>query len=203
MPSSITEHITYTRNELEMYPYYVEVLKILKENAIVSYVDIGANIGEFCNVLVEKIPTLKTVYLIEPEKYNFEFLKSHVVAKDASFFNFAIGYGLTNFALDSGDGNVGGYKLVPSQHNESVDVQIKTLEEINLPVVDFVKIDIEGGEYNVIENSKYLQQIKYIEIEFHNYHATPTRGYVASKFPNHEIVCIEALEGRCLLKKIK
>lgn len=40
------------------------------------------------------------------------------------------------------------------------------LEE-NMENVDLIKFDIEGSEYNVIENSKLLKHIKYIIIEFH------------------------------------
>ena len=61
----------------------------------------------------------------------------------------------------------------------------KTLEELELPIVDFIKIDIEGGEFNVIENSSYLQQIRWIDIEFH---ALIDPNYIKTHFPNYEIM---------------
>lgn len=203
MPTTREEHIAYTRRELETYHYYINVIETLKNNKIETYLDIGANIGEFCNVLFEKIPTLKKAYLIEPEQNNFEFLKNHVKLKDIVFLNLAIGYNLDCGKINFYDGNVGGFRLLHDKNQEGIEVQVKTLEDIDLPIVDFVKIDIEGGEYNIIPNSSYLQKIKWIEIEFHDYPNIPTRGYISSQFKNHKIVCIESLEGRCLLEKLK
>ena len=74
MPSSRESHVLYTRSELETYQYYKDVIEILKQDKIKSYIDIGANVGEFCNVLFEKIDTLKKAYLIEPQEDNFIFL---------------------------------------------------------------------------------------------------------------------------------
>jgi FkbM family methyltransferase len=203
MPTTREEHVSYTRNELENYIYYIKMIEILKANKIESYIDIGANVGEFCNVLFEKIPTLKKAYLIEPEKNNFEFLKNHVNLNNILFLNLAIGYNLKSSKINFYNGNFGGFKLLSDENEDGTLVEVKTLEDINLPIVDFVKIDVEGGEYNIIPNSLYLQKIKWIEIEFHDYYNIPTKEYVANQFKNHQIVHIESLEGRCLLEKIK
>jgi hypothetical protein len=202
MPSTREEHVRYTRNELNNYPYYVEVIKELKKYNIKSYLDIGANTGEFCNVLFEKLLTLKKAYLIEPEIENFLFLKNNVTLKNVNFFNIAIGYNISSPKIISLYNNVGGFQVINSSDN-GIPVVVKTLEELKIPKVDLVKIDIEGGEYNLIENSSYLQNVKWLDIEFHDYHNIPTREYVEKYFPNHVIEVIESLEGRCLLKKIK
>jgi len=202
MPSTREEHVKYTRNELNNYPYYVEIIEELKKHNIESYLDIGANTGEFCNILFEKLPTLKKAYLIEPEKENFRFLKAHVIPKNISFFEIAIGYNMPTPKIIPLHDNVGGFSTINSPDNVS-NVSIKTLEELKIPKVDLVKIDIEGGEYNLIENSTYLQNIKWLDIEFHDYHNIPTKKYIEKHFPDHTIEIIESLEGRCLLKKIK
>lgn len=202
MPSTRKEHVEYTKNELNNYPYYIEIINELKNHNIKSYLDIGANVGEFCNVLFEKLPTLKKAYLIEPEIENFDFLKNNVTLKNILFFNVAIGYNISSPKITPYDGNIGGFQVIDSK-NEGIEVIVKTLEELKIPKVDLVKIDIEGGEYNLIENSDYLQNIKWLDIEFHDYYNIPTRDYVKKYFPNHTIEIIESLEGRCLLKKIK
>jgi FkbM family methyltransferase len=208
MPLTREEHIIYTRKELNNYPYYIEVIKILKDNKIKSYLDIGANVGEFCNVLFEKIETLEYAYLIEPESLNFEFLKSNVRNKNINFLNFAIGYNFINpILIPHPSKNIGGFMLNEKNNNDSYhSIQIRTLEELNLPIVDFVKIDIEGGEFNLIENSIYLQQIKWIEIEFHMNEVDLQKNasiiYVNDKFPNHTIKFLEPnLLGRILLER--
>jgi FkbM family methyltransferase len=132
MPSTREEHVTYTRNELNNYPYYVEIIEELKKHNIESYLDIGANVGEFCNILFEKLPTLKKAYLIEPEKENFRFLKAHVIPKNISFFEIAIGYNIPTPKIIPLHDNVGGFTIINSPDNVS-NVSIKTLEELKIP----------------------------------------------------------------------
>ncbi len=200
MPVTREEHVLYTRKELLNYEYYINVINRLKSENIVSYIDIGANVGELCNVLFEQLETLKMGYLIEPEKDNYNFMLNNVVNKNnITPINVGIGYNFKNAGLVKLNNNVGGFKLVENLNDHNVI--IKTLEELDLPIVDLVKIDVEGLEYNIIENSTYLQKIKWVEIEFHDYENKPLKEYVKSYFPNHSIVEIEKLEGRCLLKK--
>ena len=66
-------------------------------------------------------------------------------------FNCGIGYGFSNPILNN-NGNVGGF-FITEGVGES-NIIIKTLEELNLPKVDLIKMDIEGAEFNVIENSE-------------------------------------------------
>lgn len=198
MPITREEHITYTRNELKNYEYYINLIKLLKTKNIKSYMDIGANIGELCNIFFEEFESLEVAYLIEPEKYNYQFMLNNVVNKTKVIpINVGIGYNIKNGTLLD-NGNVGGYILTDGGVGQNVIV--KTIEELNLPIVDLVKIDVEGMEYNIIENSTYLQKIKFIEVEFHDYPNKPLREYVFKYFPNHSIIEIEKLEGRCLLK---
>ena len=208
MPETREEHIHYTRNELENVKYYIDIIKKLNDEKIESYIDIGANVGEYCNVLFEKISTLKKAYLIEPEPENFNFLKSNVKNKDVNFYEVAIGYNFSSGILVNHPSmNVGGFMLKEAEkNNNSFSPKIVTLEELNLPIVDLVKIDIEGGEFNLVENSKYLKQIKFLEIELHleNSEAKKeeTIQYFKKYFPQHLIeVFEEPLFGRLLLKK--
>ena len=77
--------INHTRKELAEEPYYLAILNVLKQNTITSYVDIGANIGEFSNILFEQIPTLKDAYLIEPEEKNYNFLQNNIKNKSVLY----------------------------------------------------------------------------------------------------------------------
>jgi FkbM family methyltransferase len=193
--------INHTRKELAQEPYYIALLSTLRFNEIVSYVDLGASIGEFSNILFEQIPTLRDAYLIEPEERNCEFLCSNIKNKN-TLCKVAIGYNFTSGVLVEDTNNAGGYHLRESLHIGSnlLNVEIKTLEELELPIVDFIKIDIEGGEFNVIENSSYLQQIKWIDIEFHG---AIDVTYVKKYFPGHEIMLYAFICNtvRCFLKK--
>ena len=88
MPLTRESHIEYTNNELNTYEYYIKIFEYLKEKQIQNYVDIGANIGEFCNVLFEKIPSLKMAYLVEVEENNFQFMLKHVKYKNVLCINY-------------------------------------------------------------------------------------------------------------------
>ena len=104
--------------------------------------------------------------------------------------------------LVNDDNNAAGHLLREMKYVDTSfsNVEIKTLEELELPIVDFIKIDIEGGEFNVIENSSYLQQIRWIDIEFHG---NIDVSYVKTYFPNHEIMLYSYIcnTTRCFLKK--
>jgi FkbM family methyltransferase len=200
MPNNRQEHVYYTRNELNNFNYYIQIIKHLKESNIKSYIDIGANTGEFCNVLFEKIPTLVDAYLFEVEKENINFIKKNIKNKKVNIFDFGIGYFFKNPILIH-DFNPGGFSVKDEPNNTiHSNVVLKTLEELNLPNVDFVKIDIEGGEYNIIENSKYLYNIKFIDIEFHNHNTNSIQKYVEDKFLNYDIVFTDDYMGRFFIK---
>jgi FkbM family methyltransferase len=193
--------INHTRKELAEEPYYLAILNVLKQNTITSYVDIGANIGEFSNILFEKIPTLKDAYLIEPEENNYNFLQNNIKNKRV-LYKVAIGYNFTSGVLVNDDNNAGGHHLreASSINTFFSNIEIKTLEELELPIVDFIKMDVEGEEFNIIENSSYLQKIRWIDIEFHR---NIDVSYVKTYFPNHEIMLYSYIcnTTRCFLKK--
>ena len=45
MPSTLKEHITYTRNEWSK-GYYEMIIKFLKDKKIESFIDLGGCVGE-------------------------------------------------------------------------------------------------------------------------------------------------------------
>ena len=206
MPATRKDHVLYTRRELSSYRYYVKMIDILRENRIESYIDIGSNTGEFCNVLFERIPSLKTAHLIEPEPDNFAFMIGNVKRNVVKFYNLAIGYGYKNAELICHPSkNVGGFFLSETYpHQSGIRVEISTLESLKIPTVDFIKIDIEGGEFNLIENSTKIKETKYIEIEFH---VSPrdshkNKDFLSKNLPNFDIICRDDTSKeleRCLL----
>lgn len=217
MPNTLEEHVIGTRNDLEL-PYFKHIIEILKSENISTYLDIGSNCGEFCNIFFERIPSLKYAYLIEACEENFQFSLMNVKFKEkVIFINKAIKYNNNESYLIKLYNNVGRYALVEKNkmdkyahtfreiqtENQGYIVKtypytIDTLENLKIPVVDHVKIDIEGGEFDIIPNSKYLQNIKFIDIEFHwdpDKHDIPNEQretYIKSNFPNHSICYSES-----------
>jgi FkbM family methyltransferase len=208
MPTTREEHISYTKHELENYQYYKNAFNYLSKKNIKTYLDLGANVGEYSNIVLNKIPTIEYVYLIEPEKENYEFLLKHVSNKvNYESFNVAIGYGIKKGFLST-NGNVGGFKL---NGEGGVEVAVTTFEDMNIPVVDLLKMDVEGFEYNIIENSTYLKKVKYLDIEFHQTPKQVGEGFIPSylkeNMRTHEIIVFDENPsnkyGRCVLKLIK
>jgi FkbM family methyltransferase len=175
------------------------MFKILADENIESYLDIGANVGEFRNVVVEKLQTIKVSYLIEPEEDNFNFLVDHVDRR-CILINAAIGYGSSSCSL-ARSSNVGGHQAIKGDG----DIEMRTLEELGIPPVDFAKMDVEGMEYEIIENSTYLHGVKWLDIEFHREPDT-VRPFLEEHLPNFDIVLYQkgsGIEyGRCLLKNM-
>ena len=205
MPTSISEHVIYTRNELISLPYYNQIFDILEKENIVSYLEIGANSGEFAKTVNERIPTISKSFLIEPESENFEFLKSHVTdIKNCVFYNLAIGYESNRGALLKSS-NTGGHQI--DQLTDG-DIEIKTLESLNIPVVDFIKMDVEGMEYEIIKKSEFLKKTKWLDIEFHQ---TPeqsnnkfVKSFILENLKTFDIIVYQNDGindyGRCLFK---
>jgi FkbM family methyltransferase len=205
MPTSIPEHVIYTQNELISLPYYNQMFDILEKENIISYLDIGANSGEFAKTVNVRIPTINKSFLIEPELENFEFLKSHAAnVKNCVFYNLAIGYESNRGTLLKSS-NTGGHQIDKLTDG---DIKIKTLESLNIPVVDFIKMDVEGMEYEIIKNSEFLKKAKWLDIEFHQ---TPeqsnnkfVKSFILENLKTFDIIVYQNDGindyGRCLLK---
>jgi FkbM family methyltransferase len=168
MPNTQDSHVSYTRHEWTTQTYFKNVINLLKEKKIKSFIDLGANVGEVSKILLENIPTVEFCYLFEPQINNYEFLIKRFTDNNlVNCIKKGIYYGKTTSHLYRQDDNVGGFSIEKNIKEESEIVDLTELEKENIKLVDFVKIDIEGGEYNVLKNSTYIKNVPYMEIEFH------------------------------------
>ena len=186
--STLEKHQVYTRNEHKDNKYYATVLDTLKKAKITSMIDAGACTGEVSKMMFEAIKTLKKSYLIEPMVENIQFIKDNLKGYDVEVINKALIYGEKTVSFGKLPQNVGGGSVF-LQGDSVVD----TIKLEDLPVVDFLKMDIEGLEVNVIQNSTNIQKIKFLEIEFHHYddllqfkeNRVP---FVTKWLPNHKVL---------------
>jgi FkbM family methyltransferase len=188
MPNNLDEHIQYSRNEWSTFDYFVNVVDFLKERSIKTMIDVGGCTGEVTAILLEKIPSLEKVIILEPVKENYEFIMSRLsTCGKVKVINKALFYGEQYISLGQCDDNVGGWSF---QHNSNKIDKVKTITLEDLPKVDFIKIDIEGAEINVIPNSKTIHNTSYIEIEFHDelIEEDKCKDYIKEYLPNHEII---------------
>jgi FkbM family methyltransferase len=136
--------------EKNIYERFFEV----EENDIV--VDIGATIGEFVFSVLNKKP--KHCYVVEPLAIFFDTLRKNLEGNPVCFINKAI--------------SSEKYLEILWDTREEV-IEPLTFSELikqnRLNKIDFLKVDCEGGEYNVFSkrNIDFLKSIPKIVVEFH------------------------------------
>jgi len=142
-----------------------EFKNILKKG--MSIVDIGANIGYYVLMESKIIGNKGMVYAIEPVPKNIEMLKKSVALNDYKNIKIsqkALGDkdGEVNFYL-SDKSNLGG--IVKSKHtgdSEVIKVELTTLDNYlkGKGKIDFVRMDTEGSEYEILNGMKQILKTK-------------------------------------------
>lgn len=134
-----------------------------------NVLDIGANIGNH-SVYFAAICKAAVVHSFEPQKDIFEILKKNIELNHIS--NICIPH---NVALGSEDGqakiaaytkdNTGGTSVAMDSKG---DMPVKKLDDFGFKKIGFIKIDVEGFEYNVLAGAEKLLKEQsstlYIEI---------------------------------------
>ncbi|MFH1663376.1 MAG: FkbM family methyltransferase [archaeon] len=154
---------------------YTIYKKIKQEDIII---DIGANIGAF-SVYAGSIARKGKIYCFEPEKENFTLLKENIKLNGLSnskAFNLAVGGKEKIDKIFLSESSSEHSVCLPAKATgKVVAVKFVSLEKIfndnNLSYCDFMKIDCEGGEYDILFScpKKILEKIKYIALEFHDF----------------------------------
>jgi FkbM family methyltransferase len=185
-------HLDYTNLEWSYKPFYATMINFLRDKKIQSFLDVGGCTGEVVKIFFSQIPTMKEAVILEPVPVNFDYIQNRF--KDdwrVKIINKALHYGAETISLGQSDGNIGGYNMNSQNHTTQFN-QLPTITLENLPKYDFIKIDIEGGERNVLENTTCLSEFKYIAIEFHDDMATTWTELIEKYIPTHKI----AVDGR-------
>ena len=138
--------------------------------------DIGSNVGLFTKYL--KLNDCNKIFCFEPNKTAFNSLQKNLKNEnEVELFNLAVSYNNDALRLYIDDNN----SLISSAHdikNNYYDVETITLKDIfernKIKKVDFVKIDIEGMEFDLIENleDSIFQKINKFLIEYHDFYFT-------------------------------
>jgi len=153
----------YIRNHMmagRVYEHHIinDMLKPHVEKA--KYiVDVGANIGCHC-VSYAGINPEATLWAFEPQKKLFDIL-SHNVAQNGHagrfhLYNHGLGHERAELEMNTmasvevqGGWNKGGLGIGKGGEK----LRVETLDSLNLPGLDFMKIDVEGAEGLVIQGA--------------------------------------------------
>jgi FkbM family methyltransferase len=148
--------------------------------SIKSIVDAGANVGFATIYLLGHCPAA-TCYSIEPEAKNFEALLENIRVNDFQnvFPIKAALWGVNEYVGLSRDFRDGADWSVQARRQEGSDGQglvrgvtlHQLIEELCLPQVDVLKVDIEGAEAEVFSTraapEKFLSKVKFLAMEIH------------------------------------
>ena len=139
------------------------ILNFLKTQGVEfnNCLDVGAHVGFWLKDLQK---TFKMVYAFEPISDVRECLKKNVEKDNYLLFDFGLGDKnekvMVNYIPEE-TGNT----YVSDQGNR--EIQIRRLDEIKLPKIDYIKIDAEGYEIKVLQGAEGLitRDEPYIHVE--------------------------------------
>lgn len=140
-----------------------------------TIVDIGAHIGVF-TVLAARSATHGKVFSFEPMPENYRVLQENIRLnglENVTSFNVAVASrdGQRDFFVDRND--EAGHSLIRKEESDVTRVDTISLatflEDQGVDVIDFLKADCEGAEYEILLNlpPQVLERIRRISMECH------------------------------------
>ncbi len=181
-------------NLIDIYIHQKRIVNFLKKHSteINTLIDVGAHKGVYTDLFNNNF-IIKEIYMFEPQKEIFKFLKSkYKKDKEISIYNNAVSNkntsqkiyinkhdltsGLTQINKKNFYLNIKA-KLFGGNINEMVTQTYKVksiklfdfFKKKKIKSIDLIKIDTEGHELNVLEGlGSQISNIKIILIEFHN-----------------------------------
>ncbi|MCK5823620.1 MAG: FkbM family methyltransferase [Bacteroidales bacterium] len=171
-------------NEKDEENFIENILKLfLNKKDDYVFFDVGANVGNYTKLLLKHIPNCK-VYSFEPNINTFKILintfqnQQNVVCINKGLGDYKEQKNLFFYKNDNTTAHSSIYEnvFIDLHKNKSIKsetVQISTLNDFvkdnNISYIDFIKIDTEGCEYNVLKGAKHFieeNNIGIIQFEF-------------------------------------
>ena len=150
--------------------YENETVKIQKGDIVF---DVGANIGIFS--LYSAYNLAKEIHCFEPGKEQFNAIKNNLSNKFNNLYanNLAVtkNKGIIKFYLSDFSTTNSTFSKLSDDYIEVETVDLETyVNDNNITKIDYLKIDCEGGEYEIIEfmNENFLREsVDKICLEYH------------------------------------
>lgn len=187
---------TYVGKCMAMYGEWESELvnkcrQILKEGDVV--VEVGANIGVHTVPIAKHVGETGRVHAIEPQRVVFQILCANLICNEV--FNVHTYYAAAGDEpgkvkvpdLDIGDEQNFGAVRVAGE--EGLEVRLMTIDEMNLDRCDFIKVDAEDFEPQVLLGAyKTIEKFKPVIYLEYNYHVRNTINFYIKKFmPKYKI----------------
>lgn len=151
--------------------YEKEIYKFKTDSQEPFIIDCGANIGLSVLYFKQLYPNA-SIIAFEPDAKIFEILKENCIKFNLTtieLINKAVWNTETSLDFFS-EGADGGRIALESDKEKLKQIKTVRLKDYLIKQVDFLKIDIEGAETNVIMDCEdELRNVKFIFIEFHSF----------------------------------
>jgi FkbM family methyltransferase len=155
-----------------------------------TIVDVGANMGSFAVYAAQFCPEAR-IYCYEPEQQNFGLLKQNIEINRLEgrvlAFQCAVASHSGRRELAVGESPVNSFHISPNGASHQT-VDCTTLSSIfadqRLEVIDLLKLNCEGAEYEILEGSSEtdLERIANIRLEYHKLDAPGKNGEALSRW---------------------
>jgi len=162
-----------------------KIIKLLDHTFLLSkppytIVDLGCNKGNFYNACVKTLgeANIEKYIGVEPNEYLYKEHLSKLVSHNVIMLNAAVTGKTLEFVKlyiidnDECSNIIGEGSFDWGQSPKETMVKNVTLPNLlcNISVVDYLKIDIEGSEYDLVHQlSEVAHKIKQLSIEFHDF----------------------------------
>jgi FkbM family methyltransferase len=171
----LTDPFWYLQTYDEIFSNQIYSFRAKRSDPLI--IDCGANIG-LSTIYFKYIYPKSRIIAFEPDPEIFQVLETNIKTfqfSDVTLYERAVWVVETQLGFQS-DGSVGG-ALVPDEIDKK-HMQVKTvrLKDFLDQEVDFLKMDIEGAEYEVIlDSSDALNQVDNLFVEYHGKKGEPQK----------------------------
>ena len=160
--------------------FFKETYYLAKTNEPIRVIDCGANIGVSLLYIKLRAPKAR-VQCFEPNPAARAVLEKNIAVnkwgKDVQVFPYALGKekGTVDFFIEDNEVTGSGGSVAHHQKNKShglnsYTVNVDTLSHYIDGTIDFLKIDIEGSEFDVLEElvaAQKLHSVAALQLEYH------------------------------------
>lgn len=154
--------------------------EITKEDPVLF--DVGANKGDYSVLLFKEFPHAK-IFAFEPTLTAYELLKKKLSTTAVQIFNLGLGAEkatkkIYSYTHDTGSAHSSVFKEVFTKiHNaktvKEIEFECTTIDDFcaehNITTIDFLKIDTEGNELNILKGATKMlaeDKVHFIQFEF-------------------------------------
>jgi FkbM family methyltransferase len=166
-------------NERAFYYEYRDIFekgiyKFKTANKKPKIIDAGGYIG-MATLYFKLLYPKAEIKVFEPDHFTFSFLKENIEnnkIKNVTLYDFGLGKkdGIVSFYPDGGDGASSKIR----NGEKKVNIKIKKLSDYISSPVDLLKINIEGAEYEVLQDiENKLKFVDQIILEYHCFYELP------------------------------